>query len=159
VDPLEVDPRTIVDAIAVTASQLAEEGGGPRLLRHALVTDPGGDLLAPSEDLAALHHRWQVLSSSTTASGEQEAGHSGMWKRVIRRVERTVVALWRRQPDYVLQREMLGELIRVVDALAKRSDELAQSLYEFETVVSEDLTRLSALVAGALPKAGPTRKP
>jgi hypothetical protein len=158
VDPLEVDPRGIVDALAVTASELGEEGAGPTLLRHALVTDPAGDLLAHREDLAALHHRWQTLSSSTGASRGQEAGNSGVWGRMTRRVERTVVALWRRQPDYVLQREMLGELIRVVDALAQRSDELAQSLYEFETVMSQDLTRLSALVAAALPRTGPTRE-
>jgi hypothetical protein len=85
------------------------------------------------ELVTRLHTGWAALQSAPMSR----------WRRAVRRT------LWHSDPDIV------GDLIRAVDALAERCDELNGRVAVLETITSEltgilgqEVTRLQAAVAG-----------
>ena len=138
------DGGDLVGRVAASAADLGAPGGAPRSLRRAFTLGPPLHPMAGHPELAAAHEGWVELT------GARRAPVSGMRARVAR----LVVGVIRSHPEYRHQRDLLAQLTRVVDALAKRCDELEQRLQvvhdeveDIAAVLSEDLTRLTALLA------------
>jgi hypothetical protein len=100
-------------------------------------------------DITKLHRMWSSLSPSGPAP------HIATWRRVVRR-GRTYVNRGLGNPD----RELMADLIRSVDAVAARCDELADRLSNQHVIVAdmanifgEDLTRLRAELARTVERA------
>jgi len=129
--------------VAASADALAAPGGGPTPLSRAFTLRPPLPELAGHPELADAHKGWVDVEAAGPGGGGLEQRVAGL-----------VVKILRRHPEYRQQRELLAQLTRVVDALAKRCDELERRLRllhdetaEVADVLSEDLTRLSALAA------------
>jgi len=129
--------------VAVSAEALATPGEGPTPLARAFTLGPPLPEMAGHPELGHAHQGWVDLEARAPDGGGAD-----------RRVAGLVVRILRRHPEYRQQRELLAQLTRVVDALAKRCDELERRLrllhdetVEVADVLSEDLTRLSALAA------------
>jgi len=112
----------------------------PSMFRRAAdVHDP----LPPvrqAEDVVKLHREWIRISAPP-------AGQSGApWPRLVRMVRRIVG-----KGPGVVEREMIADLIRAIDAVAARCDVIADRLDHQNVVVNdavtifgEELTRLRA---------------
>jgi hypothetical protein len=137
------EPRHLV---LTSAGDLGEPGDAPTPLDQPFTLGPPLEEMAGHPELAAAHQGWVELAGRTGASPT----HGGVRERLAL----LVLGALRRHPEYRQQRELLAQLTRVVDALAKRCDELDRRLQrlhdevgEIATVLSEDLTRLTALTA------------
>ena len=122
----------------------------PSMFRRAAdVHDP----LPPvrqTEDVVKLHREWIRISTP-------QAGQSGaLWPRLVRVVRRIVG-----KGHGAVDREMIADLIRAIDAVAARCDVIADRLDHQNVVVNdavtifgEELTRLRAESAPVLGDAG-----
>jgi hypothetical protein len=109
--------------------------------------------LAPirqAEDVVKLHREWIRISTP------QAARSGALWPRLVRVVRRIVG----KGPGAV-DREMIADLIRAIDAVAARCDVIADRLDHQNVVVNdavtifgEELTRLRAESAPVLGDAG-----
>ncbi len=129
--------------------ELSDEPSAPRtdhpptmFLRPADVPEPLTPIRS-GPDLAQLHRAWSALS----LSGPQPL--TSLWRRLLRR-SRTYVNRGLGNPD----RALMADVIRSVDAVAARCDELADRLAsqhvvvaDVATIFGEDLTRLRAELA------------
>jgi hypothetical protein len=104
------------------------------------------------ENVATLHRQW--LRTATTPAGPD----ASPWHRLHRLVRR-----FARRGSGSLDREMIGDLIRAVDAIAARCDEISERLAQQQivlndavTILGEELTRLRAESA---PLIGRARQP
>jgi hypothetical protein len=104
--------------------------------------------MAGHPELGAAHQGWVALSGSASTLSARPGGRAVL--------ARLVLGALRHHPEYRQQRDLLAQLTRVVDALAKRCDELDRRLTllhdhvgEIAAVLSEDVTRLAALTASA----------
>jgi hypothetical protein len=104
------------------------------------------------EQVSTLHRQW--LRITTTTAGQD----ASTWHRFRRRVRRIAD-----RGSGSLDREMIGDLIRAVDAVAARCDEISERLAQQQivlddavTILGEELTRLRAESA---PLVGPARQP
>jgi len=122
----------------------------PNMFRRAAdVHDP----LPPvrqAEDVVKLHREWIRISTP------QEAQSRALWRRLVRVMRRMVG----KGPGAV-DREMIADLIRAIDAVAARCDVIADRLDHQNVVVNdavtifgEELTRLRAESAPVLGDAG-----
>ena len=111
----------------------------PRLLRNP--PNPGGPLppIQHGEELAALHRDWAAHVGGPAAGGP--------WARARRKAAKAV-----RAPQ--VNRGLIGDLIRAVDALARRVDDLGNRMTALEDLVAElvvvtgeDLARVQAALA------------
>jgi hypothetical protein len=91
------------------------------------------------DQVARLHREWIRITATST-------GGSSPWQRLIRRLRRMA----NRVPGSI-DREMIADLIRAIDAVAARCDEMADRLAAQQIVVNdavtifgEELTRLRA---------------
>lgn len=144
----------------------------PRLLSRPAVPAPPPAPLAGSEQLAQLHRRWAQLHGVPVGAETQDAGPrptdvgradsgppripGGVRAKVRARVATAAAGV--QQAD----RAMTGDLVRAVDAVAVRLDELTVRMTELETLVqevvdtvSEDLIRLRAALE-SVHRPGPT---
>lgn len=111
-------------------------------LRPADVPEPLTPLRS-GPDVAQLHRAWSALS----LTGPQQP--ASIWRRLLRRA-RTYLNRGLGNPD----RALMADLIRAVDAVAARCDELTDRLSnqhvvvaDVATIFGEDLTRLRAELA------------
>ncbi|MHB1890988.1 MAG: hypothetical protein ACYCUF_08950 [Acidimicrobiales bacterium] len=160
VEPLAVDPTELSRRIA--ADPLAARGPlqmPPRLLEHPLGASLPEQPALANPDLAALHLAWQDLHDqlATQSGGGIAAGRSSR-RRLGRRSRR----LARIAEEQNCEREMIGHLIRLTNALAERCDDLAKAVGELSgalcdafAVTSEDMARLAAKVASPVPPGPP----
>lgn len=154
---MALDPEEVVEEVAEDARRRALPEG-PALLDRSAEPPP---VLAPvraSEEVQALHGHWaQVHAAEQAGEGaDGPAPASGVRAKVRARVATAAAELGgsRQQDD----RALIGDLIRAVDALAARADELAGRLATLERVVpelvgtlGEDLVRLRAALEAAAP--------
>lgn len=127
---MNVDPEDLVRDLTHRARDLTALPP-PRLLEH------GAEPPAPLDDtrmlpqIAGLHEHWANIHAEQARPG----GASGMRAKVRARVATAATEATRadRQDD----RALIGDLIRAVDTLASRSDELAHRLDHLQAVVTE----------------------
>jgi hypothetical protein len=122
----------------------------PRMLPRPADAPPPLDPLHESEQLRALHGEWARLHGGPTGAPTP----ADQWRRVRGKARRML-------PMGGPERELLGALIRTVDALALRCDAIAERLGAQETLMEgvagsfgEDITRVRAdlqQVRAALP--------
>jgi hypothetical protein len=117
------------------AASRADEPQAPAILHHAVDAAPRLEPIRGGGAVDSLHHTWARVSA------RQAGGPS-------RHVERLAPGLSGAVRD---DRELIGELVRAVDALAARCDELADRVMTLEGALAEmvevfgaDLTRLRA---------------
>jgi hypothetical protein len=91
------------------------------------------------ESLAYLHRNWLLPD---TFSPDRTG--SGMKGRIARRVGGLVFRVI--QPYLHAEREVVANLVRISDALAKRCDDLAQIITERQVADAESQAKLAALV-------------
>ena len=143
---MAIEPGDVAGRIAATARDLGFPGRAPAVLRRPFTLGPPLDEMAGHPELGAAHRGWVMLSLET--------GTRRRHKSLVERLASVVLAVLRRHPEYRHQRQLLQNLTRVVDALAKRCDELDQRLGalhaqcgEVADALGEDLTRATALIA------------
>jgi hypothetical protein len=105
-----------------------------------------------ADDVVKMHRAWIRISTPPTP-GQSTA----LWPRLVRLLRRVA----NRGPGAV-DREMIGDLIRAIDAVAARCDVIADRLdhqnivvNDAVTIFGEELTRLRAESAPDLGDAGP----
>lgn len=148
---MAIEPSGIVGDVAERAHRL---GAPPRMLRQP----PGAGApllpLQPGETIGTLHREWARLHDESAA-----APPPGRGALASARARLKSVAAQGARPALEADRALIGDLIRAVDTLAARADELAGRLIALESLVeevvvvtSEDLTNVRAAlghVAGA----------
>lgn len=157
---MALDPREIVSDVSRRSHDL-READAPPLLRHP----PGAGAALPSvqhgDELAAVHRAWaDAHEARRETPGAQGSATSGggldaVKSKVKARISSAAAAA---MPDHDADRRVVGDLIRAVDALARRVDELGGRLVALEELVeevvvvaSEDLTRVRAALTGGRP--------
>ena len=139
--------------LAVGAHELRGPGAAPEPLARPFSLGEALDDIAGHPDLDGAHRRWAALGREADAasSGGLRARLSGLGGHLLLR-----------HPVVRQHHDMLSELTRVVDALAKRCDELNRRLTlmhaqteEMYGVLSEDLSRVTALLATRVPDESP----
>lgn len=148
-----VDPHEIVNDVARRAHDL-READAPTVLSHP----PGPGAPLPSvqhgDEVEAVHRAWADAHTSREEAAKAGAsvasggGLDAVKARVKARISSAAAA---GLPDQDADRRVVGDLIRAVDALAQRIDELGGRLMALEALVeevvvvaSEDLTRVRA---------------
>lgn len=120
-----------------------EDGDAPSMFSRP--TDAPDPLppLRGSEHVQALHRKWQHISA--TSAGEE----AEPWRRLGRRARRYV-----HRGLGSADLDVVADLIRAVDAVSARCDELAERLSAQQVVVaeiadifSEELTRIRSAIA------------
>jgi hypothetical protein len=122
----------------------------PEMLSHPLDAGPPLDPIRSDPALAAVHDEWRRVASAGAArpdaSGGERRGRTGATTDAV---VREII------PLIDDDRAMIGTLIRAVDRLAGRCDELADrlaaleaTLEELGNVTGEEVARLRAAVAG-----------
>ena len=131
--------------LAVGADALKGPGAAPEPLVRPFSLGEYLDDIAGHADLDRVHRRWEALGQ-----GPDAASSRGLRARLRGFADRMLL----RHPTVLQHHAMLSELTRVVDALAKRCDELNRRLMlmheqaeEMYGVLSEDLSRVTALLA------------
>lgn len=139
------------ERLAASARALAEAGDAPSTLSAPFTLGPPLPDMAGHPELAAAHRGWVAVEGETGDAPRRGGGPRAALARVA-------LGALRRHPEYRHQRDLLAQLTRVVDALAKRCDELDRRLGtlhdhvgEVSAVLSEDVTRLAAMVASGRP--------
>jgi hypothetical protein len=152
-----IDPHQIVNDVARRAHDL-READAPAVLSRP----PGPGAPLPSvqhgDEVEAVHRAWADAHAAreAAASGESSASTGGGLDAIKARVKaRISSAAAAGLPDPGVDRRVVGDLIRAVDALAHRIDELGGRLVALEELVeevvvvaSEDLTRVRAALTG-----------
>lgn len=134
---MALDPRPAVNPGPV------DTGGAPKMLRRPADAPPPLEHVRGGDAVRTLHLDWAALHGSQAA----DPAPSGLWSHLIGRARRVAAA---GRSD----RELLGAIIRAVDAIAVRCDELADRLAAQESLMEdvagsygEDITRLRADLA------------
>jgi hypothetical protein len=135
---MTVDPRSVVEALGA-GSGPPDPDGAPILLRRS--PEPRAPL-APVQagpEVASVHQRWAAVhgkAEPADADGEQAGLRARMRSRVMG------VAAEAAGGPLRDDRALIGDLIRALDAVAHRVDELAGRLSDLEAVVQEGLAVL-----------------
>jgi hypothetical protein len=113
-----------------------------------------------ADDVVKMHRAWIRISEAPPSPGQSTA----LWPRLIRLLRRVT----NRGPG-AIDREMIGDLIRAIDAVAARCDVIADRLdhqnivvNDAVTIFGEELTRLraeSAPVLGGVEPPAPATPP
>lgn len=167
---MTVDPSRVVETAAARAAGRGS-GAAPSAMRRSPEPRPPLPPVHTGDEVAAVHRRWAEVHATAggrpaagdRAAGDRAAGDraAGALARVRDRVLRPVSAAagTAQQED----RSLIGDLVRAVDAIARRVDELSGRLGDLEHVVqeavavlSEDLVRLRA---SAEPERGSAEDP
>ncbi len=131
-------------------SSLAAEPEGlsdaPRLLSRRADPLPLPAPLKDSEVVASLHLEWARLAGAGQGAAPPGAGDGGdatgsAGSGVRAKVRARVVAAAR--ADAAADRALIGDLIRAVDSVARRVDEITGRVGNLELLVQEVLDRLS----------------
>lgn len=150
-------------SMAIDPADVMSEGGGhladiaeppPLLLSEPLDPSPPLPSLRESEVVAEVHRRWAVNTSGAPSTAPDE--RRTFSRRIVQGARRLASVIHSNRRE---QQELIGALIRAVDAVAARADELAQRLHSTERhldellkVMSEDLVQIRAVVASAPPQ-------
>jgi hypothetical protein len=162
-----LDPHEVVSDVSRRSHDL-READAPALLRHP----PGPGAPLPSvqhgDELAAVHQAWadaheaREEAARAQASAASGGGLDAVKSRVRARISSAAAAA---MPEHDADRHVVGDLIRAVDALARRVDELGARLVALEELVeevvvvaSEDLTRVRAALTDGRPPADDARR-
>lgn len=118
----------------------------PRLLSRRADPEPLPPPLHDAEEVASLHRKWaqlsgagQAISPHGPAAGGAIGGTGGGGVRA--KVRARVVAAAR--TETAADRELIGDLIRAVDKVAARVDDVAARVGNLELLVQDVLDRLS----------------
>jgi len=152
---MALDPRDLVSRIVGGAHDAVNLPPPPTLSRPVRPDAPLGPI-RDSDTVAGLHREW---SSGDGAAASTVGTLLGRAEAALRSL-----ATGLSNPAQRRDRALIGSLIRAVDTLATRCDELAVRVESLETVLGEvadaasaDLTRIRALVSGSGSiAAGPT---
>jgi hypothetical protein len=151
-----LDPHEIVSDVAGRAHRPSPDDP-PRLLRHP----PGADApLAPvhqGDEIAAVHRDW--ARAHADEQDRPAGGGDGLLGGALARARARAasVAAEAVLPAQQADRALIGDLVRVVDTLARRVDDIGDRLVALEQLVEElvvvtgeDLARIrAALLPGA----------
>jgi hypothetical protein len=131
--------------LAGRGPEFVDADDAPLVLEHPFALGAPLPDMAGLPELAAAHRGWVDLEHALSSRARPVG--------VRATAARIALGLLRRHPEYRHQRELLAQLTRVADALAKRCDELDRRLRlmhdqmgEVAAVLSEDLTRLNSAV-------------
>lgn len=135
-------------------------GPPPALFDRPVAARPWPEPLAGSEVVAALHRRWAQLRGQPErdpADAQAARAVGGVRAKVRARVVNAAAGV------QAAERAMTGDLVRALDAVAQRIDELAGRVADLEHVVqevvdtvSEDLVRIHEAAADVRAAASPT---
>jgi hypothetical protein len=120
-----LDPHELVSDVTDRAHR-PPGGDPPALLAHPPGPGPALDPLQGGDEVAAMHREWARLGAG--------AGRGGGLRGAGRA---TVAAAERRLPGHRAQRALIGDVIRAVDAVARRVDEIGVRLLALEELVEE----------------------
>ncbi len=121
----------------------------PRLLSHRADPEPLPPPLHDGEEVTTLHRKWAQLAGAAQGSpqgvgdaastGGGAGGGTGGGVRAMVRARVVAAARADSAPD----RALIGDLIRAVDAVAARLDDVTARVGNLEVLVQEVLDRLS----------------
>jgi hypothetical protein len=133
------DPRSVVDQVRAQAHQPRADDP-PSLLEHPAGVSTPLEALRSSPEIAEIHAAWIRLHGVQPTT---------LAARALRRMGAATAAA------EGSSRELTGDLVRAVDAVAQRCDDLAARLANLEELVQEvitvlggDLVRLRASAIG-----------
>ena len=140
---MAIDPADSNDRLLKGARHMADSA--PMLLREPI---DGGTALAPlraAAEISEMHRRWADISNS----GSEPVADGSV--RLLERARRLIRGGRAHASQGNL--ELTGSLIRAIDSVAQRSDEIVDRLQALEhhlddvmTVLSEDLQKVRALL-------------
>jgi hypothetical protein len=104
----------------------------PKLLSRPADAPPALAPLRDSDTIRSLHADWARLhgAPAAPATPATPAGPAGQFQRVFRKVRRNL-------PFGSADRALIGALVRGVDLIAARCDEIADRLATTETITAE----------------------
>jgi len=103
--------------------------------------------MGDEESLAYLHNNWLLPDAFRSAP----AG-GGMKGRIARRFGGLIFRAM--QPYLHAERDLMANLVRMNDSLARRCDELAKAITERQVAEAESQARLAALIYDAIGHSG-----
>lgn len=135
----------------------------PRLLSRSAEPKPMPPPVHDAEEVTALHLGWARLAGGDeepTASQGRAGGGSGVRARMRARVASAA------KVQASVEHELVGELIRAVDLIARRTDDIAARVQDLELLVqevvdrvSEDLVRVEVALRDTRDERHPTENP
>ncbi len=135
---------------AASAGEREDQSAAPRMLSRRSDPLPLPPPLQDSEIVASLHLEWARLAGAGQSAAPPNAGEvgeatggtgGGAGGGVRAKVRARVVAAAR--ADAAADRALIGDLIRAVDSVARRVDEITGRVGNLELLVQEVLDRLS----------------
>lgn len=141
-------------------ARLSGPAGPPHLLQHPPGPGPAFEPVSGAEPLAAAHRRWQDAHDQPQRGSAPDQSSGSRPRRVVdeaksllkHRLSAAVGDELTRAEQ--TDRALIGDLVRTVELLAGRVDEIGRRLHALEALVeevvvvtSEDLTVLRAAVA------------
>ena len=144
---LALEPRELVNEVEMQSHQVSGEDP-PELLRRPATPPAPLPSIRESAELGAVHEQWRQVHGRPGRTAAP-AGLRGVARSRIEAI--AVDAVGTAQDD---DRALIGDLVRAVDAVAGRCDELAGRIGALEGLVEEivhvfsgDLTRIRAALA------------
>lgn len=160
---MATEPETELEAVVSRFKESAHHAdldAPPRMLTHPPSGGPAFTSLHQGDELATVHRAWADLGAAERERGTEAGATGSIRARVRARV--TSAATEAARAAGHADRALLGDVIRAVDLLARRVDEIAQRLVQLEHVVeevvvvtSEDVTRIRAVLASMTPDQTP----
>jgi len=142
---LALEPRKIMSDITKL--------GAPALLRRPAGGSPPPPPVREDPDVVAVHGAWARIHAAETHPPADRPTSAAARMRTMARDRLAAVAAGTLGPAQSYDRELIGDLIRATDALARRCDELGGRLAELEALVeevvavfSEDMVQVRALL-------------
>jgi hypothetical protein len=109
----------------------------PAATLPAELWDPRHKLLRTSEPLTWLHQHWDLSGSQSAPRGASSRAKTVAMQAAWRVIRPCLARYWKEEQD------VLANLVRVVDLLAKRVDDLAANEQRMLAAVRSDLMDLS----------------
>jgi len=132
----------------------------PALLHHSVGGSSPPTPVREDPDVVAVHEAWARIHAAETQPPADSPSSTAAKLRIMARDRLAVAAAGALGPAQSYDRELIGDLIRATDALARRCDELGGRLAELEALVeevvavfSEDLVQVRALLTSGPPAA------
>jgi len=158
---LALEPRKIMSEITKVDA--------PALLHHPVGGSSPPPPVREDPDVVAVHEAWARIHAAETQPPAESPSSAAAKLRIMARDRLAVAAAGTLGPAQSYDRELIGDLIRATDALARRCDELGGRLAELEALVeevvavfSEDMVQVRALLTPSpadSPSASPADSP
>lgn len=149
-----IDPQEVVAAVSAGAHR--RPGDAPALLSRSPEPRPPLPGVQSAPEMAAVHREWARVHADDPGHGAAPvAGYGPSAVRAKVRAKVVTVAGETARSAQQDDRALIGDLIRAVDAVARRVDELGDRLGDLEALVQEVVAVTSEDLVQVLAALGP----